>query len=340
MERYFLGSNTGKGFFGYFKEETENKKTVFLLKGGPGTGKSSLIKRLAKICEDTGYDYEIWYCSGDPSSADGIYVKELDLAVADATAPHTLDPSRVGIKEFVIDLSKGLNRALLKANADIVDELLNDKKNSFSRAYQHLKCALCHYDNAFALMEKGYDNSRMLRYCNNILSSSSSARETLGHKKYNVRNLFSTTISPDGQKEYFDHLRGKEIFFVHGNEQAVAAFLNGIRLLSDEGTFLHNPLSPERLQGVIVGGRAYVSRLGDMPQDSVSETIELTVLEGAYDRSGADEELMYCAQCVARAEAELNKAAAFHKETEKYYIAAMDFDVCAKAQGQILSYFQ
>ena len=44
MERYFLGSNTEKGFCGFYNETTDKIGSVYLLKGGAGTGKSSLIK--------------------------------------------------------------------------------------------------------------------------------------------------------------------------------------------------------------------------------------------------------------------------------------------------------
>ena len=48
MERFFLGGNTGSGFAGYYTGERERADRVFLIKGGPGTGKSSLMKKIGK----------------------------------------------------------------------------------------------------------------------------------------------------------------------------------------------------------------------------------------------------------------------------------------------------
>lgn len=45
----FLGNNTSKGFYSLFKNliTQEDANRIICLKGGPGTGKSSLMKKLA-----------------------------------------------------------------------------------------------------------------------------------------------------------------------------------------------------------------------------------------------------------------------------------------------------
>ena len=94
MEKYFLGGNTAFGFRGFHDAEIARADRAILLKGGPGTGKSSLMKRIAREAAERGMDTEMWMCSGDPSSADGVYIKDLDTVVADATSPHAVDALR------------------------------------------------------------------------------------------------------------------------------------------------------------------------------------------------------------------------------------------------------
>ena len=108
MERYFLGNNTAYGFYGNYEQELKDKNKVVLLKGGPGTGKSTILKRLAKEAEDRGVDYELWYCSGDPKSLDGVLVKDLNIAVVDATAPHATGADLPVIKDVIFDLATSL----------------------------------------------------------------------------------------------------------------------------------------------------------------------------------------------------------------------------------------
>ena len=67
MEKFFLGGNTAQGFKGFYGSELARADNVVLLKGAPGTGKSTLIKRLGAECAERGLDHEMWYCSGDPS---------------------------------------------------------------------------------------------------------------------------------------------------------------------------------------------------------------------------------------------------------------------------------
>lgn len=81
MERYFLGNNTAYGFKSSYESELSNKRRVILLKGGPGTGKSSILKKIAAEAKNKGMDRELWYCSGDPDSLDGVYIKQLDAAI-------------------------------------------------------------------------------------------------------------------------------------------------------------------------------------------------------------------------------------------------------------------
>lgn len=76
MERYFFGNNSGYGFFNLYEKELKSKDKVVLLKGGSGTGKSSMMKKIAKKAKSLGLDYELWFCSGDPQSLDGVFVKD------------------------------------------------------------------------------------------------------------------------------------------------------------------------------------------------------------------------------------------------------------------------
>ena len=53
---YFAAANSYNGFIGYFDRafRSEDFDRIFVLKGGPGTGKSSLMRALSKILSDEG----------------------------------------------------------------------------------------------------------------------------------------------------------------------------------------------------------------------------------------------------------------------------------------------
>ena len=45
--------------------EPEQAETIYILKGGPGCGKSSLMRRVAQAMEEKGASVEYIACSGD-----------------------------------------------------------------------------------------------------------------------------------------------------------------------------------------------------------------------------------------------------------------------------------
>ncbi|MBQ3866317.1 MAG: hypothetical protein II776_05395, partial [Clostridia bacterium] len=89
---FFLGANSAEGFFSLFPAlADEPGRRIFALKGGPGSGKSTCIRRVAR---EAGGPEEWIRCSSDPDSLDGAILP--GAAVLDGTAPHLFDPAFPG----------------------------------------------------------------------------------------------------------------------------------------------------------------------------------------------------------------------------------------------------
>ncbi|MEG0824825.1 MAG: hypothetical protein RSG86_03640 [Oscillospiraceae bacterium] len=88
--QYFLGANSPSGFVSLYDAllPRESAAAIYYLKGGPGCGKSTLMRAVGRRAHDAGLDTEYILCSGDPDSLDGIVIPALGIAVADGTAPH------------------------------------------------------------------------------------------------------------------------------------------------------------------------------------------------------------------------------------------------------------
>ena len=56
--RYFAGGNTARGFYSLFDSNIADLDRIFILKGGPGTGKSSLMKKIGTLDSEKGYNIE------------------------------------------------------------------------------------------------------------------------------------------------------------------------------------------------------------------------------------------------------------------------------------------
>ncbi len=134
----FPGSNTPQGFKGFLAENLQGMERVFILKGGPGCGKSTLMNKIAQNMIERGYDVEVWLCSSAPESLDGVVVPELAVAVVDGTAPHVVEPGCPGVVEEIVNLGEHWNQSRLREHKEEIKQLGQQIEASFERAYQEL----------------------------------------------------------------------------------------------------------------------------------------------------------------------------------------------------------
>lgn len=87
---FFLGANTPQGFVSRFDQLADplDGWREFVIKGGPGTGKSSMMKRIAAEAGARCEHVELIHCSSDVDSLDGVILHDIKTSIADGTAPH------------------------------------------------------------------------------------------------------------------------------------------------------------------------------------------------------------------------------------------------------------
>lgn len=115
LSRYFLGCASPTGFRSKFGEFiSDSGYNSYIIKGGPGTGKSSLIKRIADEFPDE--DREIYHCSSDPDSLDAVMLKGSKIILADGTPPHIFEPQYPGAVQRIVDLGAFWDVGALRLN--------------------------------------------------------------------------------------------------------------------------------------------------------------------------------------------------------------------------------
>ncbi len=89
---YFLGANTPQGFYSLTGQmlDPDKHRAIYILKGGAGCGKSTLMKKVGKRMTEAGERVEHVYCSGDPNSLDALLIPGKKAAIVDGTAPHVV----------------------------------------------------------------------------------------------------------------------------------------------------------------------------------------------------------------------------------------------------------
>ena len=139
----FAASNSGKGFCSYYKEIFGEKNIFrrYLIKGGPGTGKSSFMQKVAERVKAEGYPVEYYRCSSDYTSLDAIVI-DSGIALIDATSPHAVEPELVGARDEIVDLGSFWNSDMLLAKREEIEAHTKEKADAYSGAYRFLEGAL------------------------------------------------------------------------------------------------------------------------------------------------------------------------------------------------------
>lgn len=87
---FFMGANSPDGFHSFYDEFKVPKQDSrsFLIKGGAGTGKSGIMKKIAAAFSEKESLTERIHCSSDPNSLDGVVLHDAGCSIVDATPPH------------------------------------------------------------------------------------------------------------------------------------------------------------------------------------------------------------------------------------------------------------
>lgn len=130
---YFLGGASPEGFVSDFPTQ-EKAHYGFLLKGGPGTGKSTLLKTVASLFADE--TVTLYHCASDPRSLDAVVLEDRGVYLADATAPHEMSVALPYVTGELVDLAAGLQPDALAGNRERIIAMANEN------AALHAECRM------------------------------------------------------------------------------------------------------------------------------------------------------------------------------------------------------
>ncbi len=340
VRNMFPGGNTSKGFFSYYQYiiNEEDARRVFILKGGPGVGKSSFMKKASEVMVQRGYDVEHMHCSSDNHSLDGVVIPGLGVALIDGTAPHVVDPKSPGVVDEIINLGDFWDEAALSRNREKVVRIKNEISGCFARAYRYLAAASCIYEDSAALYRPVIDEAKGNILAHELISellegipvSVETGRE---------RRMFASAITPDGLVNYLDDLMIADNIYKldgfpgAGTEKLLeklksAALERGLHIEAFYCAF--DPLKLEHL--IIPALNAVFTTVNRYHSTDACSLREIDFSEYVNDRLTAmhRSELAYNQ---AQFDGLLNKsidlihsAKGLHDELESCYIPAMDFE--------------
>lgn len=104
VKHRFLGAATPNGAVDFIQNLTEDIRKRYFIKGRAGSGKSTMLKKIAAAGVAKGFDVEVYHCGFDPNSLDMVIIREKSIAIFDSTAPHEYFPERE--TDEIIDMYK------------------------------------------------------------------------------------------------------------------------------------------------------------------------------------------------------------------------------------------
>ena len=172
---FFIGANTPKGFVYADKNllSEASLTKLYIIKGGPGTGKSTLMKKCRAHFERLGYNVFSYYCSSDPDSLDLLIIESHNkrVAIADGTAPHSLDASIPGAVSEIIDLGTLWNASALENQIEIIARECAEKALAFDTARKYLASAKEIKNILNNSATKGFDEEKTKKFISRLLAS-------------------------------------------------------------------------------------------------------------------------------------------------------------------------
>lgn len=356
-EAYFAASNSEKGFCSYYEELFRPKdaaSVLYIIKGGPGCGKSRLLWDMVRAGEERGYAATLFYCSSDPASLDAAILRREDgrqIVALDGTAPHEMLPRIPGVQEQLIDLGAFWSCRQLRAQRESIRELVSEKAAHYAAAYRNLAAAGLCEQTASELMEQALDHRALTRLCERLVSgavgvSGRGQRKGVGAA---VRTVCTRAISMRGRTQ-LDTLvqQAARVCYVesyYGVEyRLMNALLHALIARGEQITVSRHPVFPAYADGIWLPqhGVAFVTDMAP-PAMADDEAMPATGEHACYTRSISPRRTVERARLqtcrsqlrhavrqrdalIADAERELMAAASPHFALEAIYGAAMDFD--------------
>lgn len=204
---YFPGNNTPEGFFSYYSYVLKQREAekIYCLKGGPGLGKSTLMRQIGETLAEEGEDVDFLHCSSDPDSLDGILLRNKGIAMIDGTSPHIVDPINPGAVDTIIHLGDYWDEEGIRKNRQLILDCSDHLKEHYTRAYSYLSAAgkLCLGLNH--IYDLHLNKPQLYKKMSSIINRELS-HKSLSPTPGEVRKQFASALTPKGYVNYIPGL--------------------------------------------------------------------------------------------------------------------------------------
>lgn len=337
----FTSSNTGKGFHTFIPELLEGLRYIFILKGAPGSGKSSCIRYIGESISDQGYEVEFWVSAMDPMNPEGVYIPQMEAAVVNGSLPLAIEPKYPGITGLIINFSNYLDKEALKNYGSEIMDLFDSKEEQNKRAIILLGEALQIKEQMIKAVAEYRNSSKIEAMVDRL-------EERMFKRVPAERHYYSSTFTAEGIVNYLDEIssrcKSRYLFsgpWGSGTSEVISELANRARESGNSVDYYHCGLEPERVDMVIISNlNVAIIDAGEMKISARAGDVVIKMEDYLYEGDWLNEmqyspmKREYEARLL-EAQAGLENAYKSLKSLKRYYSAAMNFDQIEQTRQEI-----
>lgn len=338
---FFLGSNSETGFVSHFAQlqNPDAGEKAYILKGGPGTGKSSLMKKLGKALAQRENYVERIHCSSDPDSLDAVCLPIGKTSVLDGTPPHAMEPRYPGAVEMPVNLLDCMDEAQVEKNREEIVKISRTIAACHKKFCELLRCANVLLDENRKMIYPFIDSAKIRRTVERIVKRECRKKNSAtGIEKSRMLSAFT----PDGLVTYEGTVNTlcKNVYFINDEYRVCAPYFMELlkKRIKEAGYtyyICYSPWKPkEEIDHILIPelSLAFVTVNRYIPMDSVEpskvihatrfiekEIFKIKKQRFSFYKKTANEVLQEGIKTLKKAKEE-------HDVLESYYIPAMDFE--------------
>lgn len=352
IHNFFFGGVTPNGFSTQIAQIINGKEYyTYILKGGPGTGKSRMMKTIAERCAKD-EDVTCYYCSADPDSLDAVMMHTSKVLVVDGTPPHVSEPRFPGVCQEIVALGQYWDKAVLQGNREKIIKATELNKSMMAGAANYSRALGLICDDTYACAEGFADRKRIEEaawgFCEGLFENlerrNGRGRQSICQLSIMTRNGYTTLQGAAGSCRRLcildDELFAASSMFIDFAAAQIMEYGYDIKL------------SPCLISGRSISEHLLIDEISTVLMTSnpltqitnaKAEHIDCSIYYDKdqmqpYEKHFAANHLLM--ETISGASREmLEDAKRVHDEMEQYYICAMDFNaldsVCEKICEEI-----
>lgn len=354
-KHYFVCGNTAKGFINFFDSNLQGLSKIYILKGGPGTGKSTMMKCVAKKYDEKGFNVECIHCSSDPDSLDGVILRQIGVGIVDGTAPHVIEPKVVGAIEEYVNLGEAWDIEKLEKKTDEICSIKEQIADCYPKAYDAFARALLIHDEweHIYITAMDFDKANTLadEVCTMLFKDVTIQPDTV--KRGMIRHRFFGGSTPKGAMDYVENITQScsKRYFIKGRPGSgkstmLKRILRRAEELGLETEVYHCGFDSNSLDMILIPELDWCIFDSTSPHeyepskegDQIIDMYEKLIIPGTdekYEVKLNDIKSRY-KEKITEGISYLKKAKELHDQLEGFYIDATDFLIIEKIRTDLI----